>query len=136
MKYRRLKGYKYQLAQSFTYDLPAGFDGLIEETDYIILVNNRLMIKEGYAWDGPSGPTIDSKTFMRASLVHDALYQLMREGWIDRSLRIEADRVLRDICIDNGMSRVRAGYVYQAVRWFAGGSVKPRIEKFNAIITI
>ena len=48
-------------------------------------VNNRrlntkghLIIKRSYAWDGPSGPTIDTKNFMRGSLVHDALYQLMR----------------------------------------------------------
>ena len=136
MKYRRLKGYKYQLAESFTYDLPSAFDGIIEETDYIILVNNHLIVKAGYAWDGPSGPTIDTQDFMRASLVHDCLYQLMREGWMPRTLRIEADRVFRDICRADGMSWWRAGYVYRAVRWFAGGAVKPRIEKFNEIITI
>ena len=136
MKYRRLKGYKYQLAEAYYHDLPGYFYGISEQTDYIILVNNRLMVKEGYAWDGPSGPTFDTKTFMRASLVHDALYQLMREGWLSRSYRGHADRLLRDICLEDGMSRVRAGYVYRAVRWFAGGSVKPRIEKFNAIITI
>ncbi len=31
----------------------------------------------------PNGPTIETKTFMRASLVHDALYQLMREEHLE-----------------------------------------------------
>jgi len=39
-----------------------------------------LLIKAGYSWDGPSGSAIDTKNFMQGSLVHDALYQLLREN--------------------------------------------------------
>ena len=49
------------------------------------------------AGDGPSGPAIDTKNFMRASLVHDALYQLMRLGTLDKSRRQYADRLLQTI---------------------------------------
>ena len=136
MKYRNIKRYKYQLVESVTYFLPNQFKDVIAETDYIILVNNSLIIKDGYAWDGPSGPTFDSKDFMRGSLVHDVLYQLMREGWLDRKHRIDADKVLRDICLADGMHKFRASYVYHAVRIFCGRYALPRDDIFNKIIEI
>jgi len=46
-------------------------------TDFMhIDCGGSLCIREGYSWDGPSGPAIDTVDFMRGSLVHDALYQL------------------------------------------------------------
>ena len=46
-----------------------------------LFTNGYLVIFEGYQWDGPSGPAIDTDTFMRGSLVHDLLYELLRDGW-------------------------------------------------------
>ncbi|MGH7536144.1 MAG: DUF1353 domain-containing protein, partial [Gemmatimonadales bacterium] len=73
-------GYKYQLAADYTVLLAFGPAENIK-TEYICFVRSLqgrgyLTVKEGYAWDGPSGPTVDTKDFMRGSLVHDALYQL------------------------------------------------------------
>lgn len=80
-----------------------------------------LHIERGYAWDGPSGPTIRTKTFERGALVHDALYQLMREGHLSASrYRDKADRELVSVCKEDGMSRFRAWWVYQGVK-FGGG---------------
>jgi hypothetical protein len=62
---------------------------------------------------------------MRASLVHDALYQLMREEKIDQGQRLRADEILRDICLDAGMSRIRAWWVFKGVRWGAEKATKP-----------
>lgn len=68
---------------------------------------------------------------MRGSLVHDALYQLMRERHLDyKEHRQYADELLRDICLEDGMSRVRAWWVYQAVHIFAEMAARPR-EKFQ-----
>lgn len=136
MRYRRLKGYKYQLAQSYSCDLPEAFNGIDCDTPYIIIVNNRLLIKQNYAWDGPSGPTFDTKNFIRGSLVHDALYQMIRAGKLIKVFRVDADQLLRKICRDDGMNRFRAWYVYSAVRLFAAGAIKPKIETFNEIIEI
>ena len=111
-------GYKYQLKQDYALSVPlkpsARFD-----SDFLQLeTDGRLLIKRGYAWDGPSGPTIDTLNFMRGSLVHDALYQLMREQCLDHIQdRAAADQLLRDICIADGMWRLRAWWVYHAVRW-------------------
>jgi hypothetical protein len=107
-------GYKYQIKQD--YNLPNS--GIIPnqpvDIQFIRLdVDGHLLIRSGYAWDGPSGPTIDTKNFMRGSLVHDALYQLMREGLLDMTAhRDPADRLLQSICIQDGMSKLRARWVY------------------------
>ncbi len=75
-----------------------------------------LEVQPGYIWDGASGPAIDTANSHRASLVHDALYQLIREGYIRRADRIKADKFFRGMLIDAGMSRFRAWYWYFAVR--------------------
>ena len=79
-------------------------------TDWISLSKEGILsIRSGYAWDGPSGPTIDTKNTMRGSLVHDALYQLMREGHISdaEEVRILADDELDAILKEDGMSSFR-----------------------------
>jgi len=62
---------------------------------------------------------------MQGSLVHDALYQLMREGVIPQHQRKRADEILREICIADGMSRIRGWWVYQAVRIGGDSSARP-----------
>ena len=111
-------GYKYQLASAYV--VAVGIK-LTANTKFLVLTGTGdLFIKAGYAWDGPSGPTFDTKNFMRGSLVHDALYQLMREGHIPEDYREQADRLLQRMCIEDGMTAIRAWWVYKAVR-FAGG---------------
>lgn len=97
--------------------------------------SGTLTVKEGYAWDGPSGPTIDTPNFMRGSLVHDVLYQLMRLGALDhKKYRKRADEILREMCLEDGMSAFRAWYVYMAVQWFGESSATPRPEPEVAIL--
>ena len=114
-------GYKYQLKQpmSVQTEVTSGADRAIG--DFVKLsADGFLELKSGYAWDGPSGPTIDTLNFMRGSLVHDALYQLMRAGELDAGeWRKQADKELRRICREDGMTFVRAGWVYLAVQLFA-----------------
>jgi len=118
--YRKLPAYKYQLRHPYSVQTP-----IIPEAEAVVRrkisldYSGRLFIRAGYSWDGPSGPSIDTAAFMRASLVHDALYQLMREGQLDaEKYREPADALLRAMCIEDGMSRVRAWYAYRAVRMF------------------
>ncbi len=123
-------GYKYQLVEEYS----VSTDVIPEEdvrTDFIDLdLTGRLVIRRGYAWDGPSGPTIDTSDFMRGSLVHDALYQLMRGGKISKARwRDAADRLLRHMCRDDGMGFIRAWVVYQGVRRFGDPSASPETRK-------
>ncbi len=127
MKYRELKKYKYQLVSDAYYNIPEWFH-IHYSSNFIYLSNGHLTIKKGYAWDGASGPAIDTKNFMFGSLIHDAMYQIIREREIGKSYRKEADKVLRKICIASGMSKFRAWYVYQAVRIFGRFTLKKRTE--------
>ena len=123
--YKKRRKYKYNLHCDVTYptgisvENPKSFDLLEIDAD------GNLLIKAGYSWDGPSGPTLDSKNFMRGSLIHDALYQLMREGVLPPYLRKKADEILRDVCIEDGMSRIVARGVFRAVRIFGESSARP-----------
>jgi hypothetical protein len=113
------KGYKYQLVDAYTVEIPInpGAD-ISSPSEFITLTSSgSLTIKKGYAWDGPSGPTIDTRNFMRGSLVHDALYQLMREELLDNeAAREPADRLLQKMCKEDGMSSIRAWWVYKGLR--------------------
>ena len=113
------KGYKYQLVEKYTLEIPINPDSdIVSPSGYIQLTEEgELTIKKGYAWDGPSGPTFDTLNFMRGSLVHDVLYQLMREGSLDNITHREpADRLLQKMCKEDGMSTIRAWWVYKGLR--------------------
>ena len=84
-----------------------------------------LTIKKNYAWDGASGPVLDTQRIMRGSLVHDALYQLMREEHLPQKARENADWLLREICIEDGMPKFNADLVYLAVDLFGKNYTKP-----------
>ncbi len=128
ISYRKLRVYKYQLREDYTIKIPIKPDQDVS-TDFIKLdTAENLTIKSKYAWDGPSGPTIDTRNFMRGSLVHDALYQLMREKHVDIETRDEADQLLKQQCIEDGMSRFRAWIVYKAVKLFGKKSALPSEE--------
>lgn len=122
--FRKLHGYKYQLTDRHVCNTHIlKFD---ISTDYIKLDKEGMLeIKEHYAWDGPSGPTFDTDNFMRGSLVHDALYQLIRMKELPDTMRKQADIILKNICKEDGMSGFRSQYVYWAVRLFGAKSAKP-----------
>jgi hypothetical protein len=127
IKYR--SGYKYQLAADFVVKTAVLPPQSINH-DFVYLTSNGVLaIKAGYAWDGPSGPTIDTKNFMRGSLIHDALYQLMREKLLDCGWRETADKELRRFCREDGMSWIRAWWVYQGVRIGGESAAKWQEEK-------
>ena len=128
IRYR--SGYKYQLVEPYACRV-AVLPEQDVDTEFIRLERDgHLLVKRGYAWDGPSGPTLDTRNFMRGSLVHDALYQLMRQEHLSFvRWREVADRELRRMCLEDGMSRLRAWWVYRAVRIGGGPSASPESAK-------
>ena len=123
------KGYKYQLTQSYEVYVPI-YRPFEIETQFISLDRfGRLIIRAGYAWDGPSGPTIDTLNFMRGSLVHDALYQLLRWELLPRSYRGRADYILKTLCYEDNMSALRSAIVYRALRVGGGPAADPSHRK-------
>jgi len=114
-------GYRYQLAEDFDMHTPIRpMGGLTAESEYITLTgNNRLYIKAGYAWNGANF-VADRPGNMRAALVHDALYQLMRLDLVDRrTQRRPADRLFVKMCREDGIGFILAR-AYAIGLWVGG----------------
>ncbi len=122
--------YKYQLAEEYKISISIKPKSDIE-TEFIDLdTDGNLAVKNGYAWDGPSGPVKDTDENLRASLVHDALYQLMRNDKLkSRTHRKAADQEFKDICKADGVSNFRASVYYKALRKFGKPAASPQNKK-------
>ena len=145
-KFRKVP-WKYKLEEDYIICLPrtqawAPFWN-VRGNDYVGIVSGDLHLREDYAWDGCSGPTIDTKTTMRAGGIHDPLYQLLRDGWLPQEMRVHADRLFREILKDDQASArddkwcvwswvlrpcgfIRRWVYYAAVRFGAGYAAKPK----------
>lgn len=140
IKYRKLRFYKYQLVEDDETILQMPISEPIQ-TEYITLIptedfRSKLIIRKGYAWDGASGPGIDTKTNMRGALIHDALYQLMRSGLLPYNVyKNEADRIGQQICLEDGMIPFRAWLAYWLVRLFGLRFCKPQPDIEQKIYT-
>ena len=139
---------RYKVAREFHKSIddplrPANLVKVHRKSDGKVLIElttrGELTVYDEYSWDGPSGLTKDTPDFMRGSLVHDVLYQLLREGRLfdltddvkhDRKrhkrLRKAADKLLRKILKKDGMKWPRRWLVYRTVRWFGRSAAKRR----------
>ena len=122
MKYRKIDKYKYQTTEPVS--RVTDIKGLTIRVPSLIHLSadGRLRIGVGYTWNG-SNWSIDYKS-KTASLYHDCLYQLMREGYLPEKYREYADRLYRDILIEKGLWRFHANLRYNALRLFGGTSAK------------
>lgn len=123
--------YKYQLGLEYKLQLPfKPPTNILQKYLHLNVVRERLFtfgsdglltIKVGYAWDGPSGPTFDTSDSMRASLVHDVLYQMIGHKLLPLEFRDDADYLFYDILREDGMADFRAWAWCRAVRAFGEG---------------
>ena len=130
------KGYEYQLAENYerivSIHLAPRYADIEEE--FIALRRNDetlqgvLQITSGYAWDGTSGLAFDTKNFMEGSLIHDAIYQLIRMKRLpfDNATRIAADDEIILSCKEHGISWVRRRWVWRGLRVFAKSAANPK----------
>ena len=123
------KGYKYQLAEDYEVTTAIRPPHALITPFLMLATTGKLLIKAGYAWDGPSGPTFDTASSMRCSLVHDALYQLMRQQQLDQSYRPLADDELYKIAIEDGMWKWRAKLWHRELSKFGRPAADPQNAK-------
>jgi hypothetical protein len=110
------KGLKYQLAEDLVISIP--IFGYNVSYEFISLTSDGLLtIKKGFCWDGASG-AFDTKTIMKGSCIHDALYLLIRRGLIAKQLKKRCDRIMQNICLDAGMWQFRINYIGKALEEF------------------
>lgn len=128
MKILYTQGYKYQLKKNFLFSTGFVLPSLVK-TDYIeMTVFGVMTIKKGYAWDGATW-CVDTKNTRKAALVHDALYAMIRMGCLPPSARRKADLLFKSTCLDEGMNRFRAAWLYRGVREFGDEFVKSSSKK-------
>lgn len=109
------KGIKYVLATTYFVQLDFKPDYNIQ-TEYVDFnTDGWLTVRAGFPYDGPSGPTIDTPDSMRGALVHDALADLFRQGYLDRERHFTPmNKEFHKILLEDGMSPTRAE------AWFIG----------------
>ncbi len=119
MKYQKVQGFR--VYEAWSYQTNIAVDRIIR-TQYIDLVQGLLIMKPGFCFE-PSGPTFKTKTFMQASCAHDAIYWLIRNGYLEAKWKDAADALMREICILDKMNKLRAKWVYEAVSTFGDSSI-------------
>ena len=124
IKYEKTK-WPYVLSETYIFYLNRTLKFRDRDQDvithpYMWLCRDYVQIREGYAWDGPSGPTFDTENSIRASLLHDAIYQAIREKLIPPRNRRIADAEFRDVLRADGMDFIRRWVWWIAVRLFGG----------------
>lgn len=124
MKYK--KGFKYQLAETEVTVTPIKPPENIETKFICLSTNGVLTITAGYAWDGPSGPTIDTENSMTPSLNHDAFAQLMRMKLLHRRLRLLSNIFFYNQCLKRKMIKIRAWFWKKNLDKFGGPSTNPK----------
>ena len=139
-EYKKIKGgkYKFEVTADYIIELPFYlpryfsyyFETMLATDEPIIDRNSCkiLIIKKGYQWDGASGPAFNTKNVIRASCIHDVFYQMIKDGFLIKSIYKDiADELLRMIILEDSnqkgffskyWSKFRANYYYLAVRVF------------------
>lgn len=121
IKYQDISKFKYVLYSEASRDLPAWQYGAFMVRPCVYCSDaGHLIVRAGYPWDGPSGPTIDTKHNIAPSFWHDVGYEAIRRGVIPPQARLYFDQLFYVDLIKKGMSKWRAKTYYRALRMFGG----------------
>lgn len=114
------EGYKYWVYQDYSIntEILLGYSG---GNDFVsITPDGTLSIKKGYAWDGASGPVPRLKSFVKGSLGHDALYQLIRIGVVPLKDKDKVDKIMYNLFKSDSMWPPLAYIAHEAVTVLGG----------------
>lgn len=129
MKIKYSEGYKYQLEELYACQTPIVGE-LIEDDLFTLYPSGLLTIRKGFAWDGASGPTFDTKASMRPSLVHDVFCVCMRDGRLSyEKWQDTVNELFRQQCIEDGMWAWRANLWHAAVEFADAGNPKQGADR-------
>jgi hypothetical protein len=104
-------------------------------TDQLVYItadgDDKIVVPSGFETNFASVPSFakvyiddDDYEIRSPSVVHDYLYskRSFRLGYS----RKEADGILREAMIGEGMRRSKAGFIYYILRWFGGSNYEDR----------
>lgn len=126
--------FKYEVLKDYRIQLHFCPKETVISRYYVFTRDGMLLIRRGYRWDGASGPTIDTISTMRASAVHDVIYQMIRQRELSYSYKragdCELSMIMKEDYHPNNVfsslwSDFRSGYYLIAVSLFGGFACKP-----------
>jgi hypothetical protein len=124
--FRDITGFKYVLEEQYQFETGWALNTSYHVEGVVLLERNgRLTIRPGFYWDGPSGPAFDTPNLMRASLVHDAVFRLMREAGLPQLWRLPSDELFRSIAVEDGTDPALAQAAEIVLNLFGGSAAKP-----------
>jgi len=112
IKYSKTTHYKYRLEEAYEAQTDICPPENFENDEFAMDKSGLLLIKRLYPSDGPSGPTIDTASFMRGAFIHDVRAEAMRLGVLPPSFFAAINDELRQNCLQDGMCKFRADYVH------------------------
>jgi len=131
MKYSKVQ-YKYYLEETVEVQTSLRPVQSAIVPGYIFLgLDGKMIIYRRYAWDGITNG-VNFKSNRIPGLVHDATYQLIREGLIDLSLKEQSDKDLRDMMIAEGSWKFVSNFFYFCVSKF-GNAFATKKKKIYAV---
>ncbi len=133
-QYRDVRSYKFQLFDDLTCETGITIHGTSVQSasepgsdgrPFVTMdAGGTLLIHAWYSWDGPSFIPGHARRMIRGSLVHDALYQLIRDECFPVESRIrwtvarEADVLMRRLFIADGTPVILAWFFFAVIRLF------------------
>jgi hypothetical protein len=108
-------------------------DNFSYEDDYI-----QVTIKSNFITDGASIPKVFwsvvgnplENDLLKPAIIHDGLYALMQLK------RLECDKLFKDMLLFNGTSKMKAYFIYYAVRLFGGAYWKKDTSSMMKFVEI
>lgn len=125
-------GYKYQLTKTFHVKTSIHPPKAIFTKFITLKTNGELTVKWGYAHDGASGPTFDTKSTFRAVTMHDPIYQLIRLKKLDPKWRVVADEDFRRLMTEDlawWEPEFRVTLWVRELKKFGGSAADPKNKK-------
>ena len=103
IKYTKVGGeLKYELLEDYWIDCDIMVRKPITMGFVTLKTTGRLHIYAGYRWNGATGVP-DTDSVIRASLVHDALFDLFQVGLLGTYYVTKANTLFKNICKEDGM---------------------------------
>jgi len=121
-----LAGIKYRLDKPYRLKVKLNSDNIV--CRHVSYTDGELLIDREFVWDGVTGMWINESAAMRGSLVHDAIYHLIRECGIDDSNAKIADDLLYQFSREDGVSWTLAQIMHYTTKYLGPYGRDP---KFN-----
>ena len=110
---------EFEMQASYTIQTDiVGF--VFEDANVKLTIMGELTAKTGFLF-GASGPCVDTVSSREGSCFHDCLYYISQQGGFDdardnNKVRKRSDELIRDLCLKNGMLKIRAHTWYRTLR--------------------